>query len=375
MTDVVMLGAGFIGQMHAFALRLASMALGEPTVHPRLRCLIETREGLAGAKRTAERFGWEKVETDGWEAVLGSTACDLFVNAGPNEAHVAACVGFAHARRHIFCEKPLAATSDAALTAWQAVEQAGVKHMCAFVHRFIPAIQQARAIIRSGDLGEIIHYRSQFLLDMRPPDNSLSWRFSKAEAGGGATGDLGSHHIDVARFLVGEVEEVSALVKTISTDPAGAFGDINDDSFVAVARLAGGALATFDASRVTGGHALTGRIEVDGTRGTLAFDMERFNELRIATDRGGARTFLVTAPGHPYADFFLPVGIQGAHPNGWRDCFTYQMHHMLYAIEHGQEILPLGATFEDGYRVAEIVDTMLRSAETHAFEPVRFRTG
>ena len=374
MTDVVMLGAGFIGQMHAFALRLSSMALREPDVHPRLRCLIETEEGLAGAGRTAERFGWEETRTEGWEEVLKSTACDLFVNAGPNEAHVAPCIGFAHAKRHVFCEKPLAATSDAALDAWQAVEKAGVKHMCAFVHRFIPAIQQARAIIRSGDLGEIINYRSQFLLDMRTPDNALSWRFSRAKAGGGATGDLGSHHIDAARFLVGEIEEVSALARTTSTDPTGTFGDINDDSFVAVARLAGGALATFDASRVSGGHALTGRIEVDGTRGTLAFDMERFNELRIATDRGGARTFLVTAPGHPYADFFLPVGIQGAHPNGWRDCFTYQMHHMLRAIEHGQEIAPLGATFEDGYRVAEIVDTILHAAATRVLEPVRFRS-
>ena len=186
-------------------------------------------------------------------------------------------------------------------------------------------------------------------------------------------GDLGSHHIDVARFLIGEVEEIGAFTKTISSDPAGKIFDINDDSFVAVAKLANGTLATFDASRVVGGHALTGKIEVDGTRGSLEFDMERLNELVISKDRGGRRTILVTGPGHPYADFFLPVGIQGAHPISWRDCFVYQMHHMLKAVEREEKISPIGATFEDGYKVAEIVDTIIASAASGAVQRVSFR--
>jgi predicted dehydrogenase len=372
-TSVVMLGAGYIGQNHALSLRMAEFALGGGRVYPRLRCLIETPAGEASGKQTADRFRFEEITTRDWKDVLTSTECDLFLNAGPNTAHVEPSIGFARAGKHVFCEKPLARTADEALRAWQGVAVDGVKHMCAFVHRFIPAIQLAREIIKAGELGDLLHYRSRFLLDMRNPDRSISWRFTKAEAGGGAAGDLGSHHIDVARFLVGEVEEIGAFTKTVSKDPAGKIFDINDDSFVAIAKLAGGTLATFDASRVVGGHALTGKIEVDGTRGSLEFDMERLNELVVSKDRGGRKTFLVTGPDHPYADFFLPVGIQGAHPISWRDCFVYQIHHMLKAVEREEGIAPIGATFEDGYKVAEIVDTIIASAATGAVQKVSFR--
>lgn len=373
-TSVVMLGAGYIGQNHALSLRVAQFARGGGRVSPRLRCLIETPAGEASGKDTANRFGFEEVTTRDWTEVLSSTECDLFLNAGPNKAHVEPSIGFAKAGKHVFCEKPLARTADEAFRAWQEVAAAGVKHMCAFVHRFIPAIQLAREIIRSGELGDLLHYRSRFLLDMRNPDRSISWRFTKAESGAGAVGDLGSHHIDVARFLIGEVEEIGAFTKMISSDPAGKIFDINDDSFVAVAKLANGTLATFDASRVVGGHALTGKIEVDGTRGSLEFDLERLNELVISKDRGGRKTFLVTGPGHPYADFFLPVGIQGAHPISWRDCFVYQIHHMLKAVEREERIAPIGATFEDGYKVAEIVDTIIASAASGAVQRVSFRS-
>jgi predicted dehydrogenase len=372
-TSVVMLGSGYIGQMHALSLRLSEMALGGGRVNPRLRCLIERPAGEAIGKETAARFGFEKLSLKDWAEVLTATECDLFVNAGPNHVHVDPSIGFASAGKHVFCEKPLAGNAEEAFRAWKGVRDRGVHHMCAFVHRFVPAIQLARKIIRAGELGEVLHYRSQFLLDMRNLDGSLSWRFTKAEAGAGAAGDLGSHHLDVARFLVGEVETIAASTKTISKDPTNKALDVNEDSFVAIATFANGALATFDASRVLGGHALTGKIQVDGTRGSLVFDMERLNELEVSRDRGGRRTFLVTGPEHPYANFFLPVGIQGAHPISWRDCFVYQMHHMLKAIERGDPITPLGATFEDGYRVAEIVDTLLASAQEGTVRNVKYR--
>ena len=200
-TSVVMLGAGYIGQNHALSLRVAQFARGGGRVSPRLHCLIETPAGEASGKETANRFGFEEVTTRDWTEVLSSTECDLFLNAGPNKAHVEPSIGFARAGKHVFCEKPLARTADEAFRAWQEVAAAGVKRMCAFVHRFIPAIQLAREIIRAGELGDILHYRSRFLLDMRNPDRSISWRFTQAESGAGAMGDLGSHHIDVVRFL------------------------------------------------------------------------------------------------------------------------------------------------------------------------------
>ena len=149
--------------------------------------------------------------------------------------------------------------------------------------------------------------------------------------------------------------------------------DINDDSFSAIAHIENGAIATIEASRITPGHALTGRIEIDGTKGTISFDMERLNELTITEKNKGPRTFCVTSSNHPYGSFYLPVGLQGAHPISWRDCFAFQAHHMIEAVQNNKQIEPLGATFKDGYRVAEIVDVALLSAQSGKFEKVKFR--
>ncbi|WP_160012286.1 Gfo/Idh/MocA family protein [Rhizobium sp. 18055] len=371
MTSITMLGAGFIGQMHALSIRSCENSRHILNQKPRLLRLIEREEAKKSATQTAARFGFEELRLEPWQDLVKSDDCDLFVNAGPNPVHADASIAFAQAGKHVFCEKPLAGSANEAHRAWAGVHSTGVKHMCAFVHRFIPAIKQMRRMILAGDIGEVLHYRSQFLLDMRDPSGALSWRFS--EPGGGAAGDLGSHHIDVARFLVGEIEEISAFTRTSSKDPEGKLKHITDDSFVAVATLANGAVATFDASRIVGGHALTGRIEVDGTKGSISFDMERLNELRLSVNRGGWRTFLITGPDHPYADFYLPVGIQGAHPVSWRDCFAYQMHHMLQAVQQGSNVAELGATFEDGYRVAEIVEAVIAASEERAVKKVKYR--
>ena len=236
------------------------------------------------------------------------------------------------ARKARLLEKPLGRTAGEAYEMWQAAEAAGVKHMCAYIHRFIPALQLARTMIAAGEIGRVRHFRSDFLIDMQHPDGSLSWRYSKGAAGGGATGDLGSHHIDQARFLVGEVRRVAALARSWSKDAKGVVTDVNDDWFVAGAELEGGVTATFEASRVTEGHSLTGRIEVDGTLGTLRWEMERVSELHLTEPRKGTRLIKAVAPDHPYSDFWLPVGIQGAFAVGWRDCFYHQAHHMLAAV-------------------------------------------
>ncbi|MCP4385035.1 MAG: Gfo/Idh/MocA family oxidoreductase [Hyphomicrobiales bacterium] len=374
MTGIAMLGAGFIGQMHAQSFLSAAMSRGSDRVNPELDVLIELPQNSDLAREVAGRYGFRQVVLDGWADTLARDGIDLFVNAGPNSAHLAPTVAAADAGKHVFCEKPLARTADEAYRLWKAVDASGVTHMCAFLHRFVPALRHARNMVHAGELGEILHYRSQFLLDMHEPDGSLSWRFSRADAGGGATGDLGSHHIDVARFIVGEVEEVCASTRTWLKNPDGSADNINDDSFSAIGRLDNGALATIEASRVPAGHALTGRIEIDGTKGTLAFSMLRMNELVFTEPGKGPRTIAITLGTHPYGRFFLPVGIQGAHSIGWRDCFVFQAHHMLQAIEHGAPVGPDGATFEDGYRVAEVVDTILRAAESRAFEKVTYRS-
>ena len=367
---VGMLGAGFIGQMHSLAFGSLHRAQREPQLRARLVALADTNRALA--EEVQRRYDWEMIAAD-WRSAVEHPDVRMFINAGPNDAHAESSIAAAARGLHLFSEKPLARTADEAYDIWLAAERAAVKHMCAFVHRFVPALQLARTMIAAGEIGRVRHFRSNFLIDMQHPDGSLSWRYSQRAAGGGATGDLGSHHIDQARFLVGEVRRVGALVRSWSKDAKGLITDVNDDWFVAGAELDGGVTASFEASRVTEGHSLTGRIEVDGTRGTLRWEMERVSELHLSEPRKGTRTIKAVAPDHPYSDFWLPVGIQGAFAVGWRDCFFHQAHHMLAAIAQDGAVGPLGATFEDGYRVAEIVDTIQRSGRTGRVEEVTYR--
>jgi predicted dehydrogenase len=357
--------------MHSLAFSAVHHSRREPRIAGRLIVLADTDDTLA--REVQERYGWQKIAKD-WRHAVDDPGVEIFINSGPNDVHAEPTICAAKAGKHLFSEKPLARTAEEAFTIWQAAEQAKVKHMCAYIHRFIPALQLARQMIAAGELGRIRHFRSNFLIDMQHPDGSLSWRYSMAAAGGGATGDLGSHHIDQARFLVSEVRRVTAMVKSWSKDAAQRIMDVNDDWFVAGAELDCGATASFEASRVTESHSLTGRIEVDGTLGTLRWEMDRVSELSLSEPRKGRRTIAVVAPDHPYADFWLPVGIQGSFAIGWRDCFHHQARHMLASAALGHEVAPIGATFEDGYRVAEIVDAIQCSARSGAIEEVKFRT-
>jgi predicted dehydrogenase len=369
MVNLAILGAGFIGQMHALTFRTASMSARQPKIAVGLGILAEQNASLA--ESIAVRYGFDRVVGD-WQAAATAPEVDVLINAGPNHLHAEPCIVAARAGKAVFCEKPLASSADEAYRLWKAVESTGVVHMCAFMYRSIPALNLAREMIRSGELGEIRHFRSRFLLNMMTA-GPLSWRFSKSQAGLGSLGDLGSHHIDQARFLVGEIVSVAAMTRTWSKDPAGKVVDVNDDAFVCAAELENGASASFEASRVAGAHNLDGIIEVDGSKRSIAFHMERLNELLIYEPKRGARTQLVTQVGHPYSDFWLPLGIQGQHPLGWNECFAHQARHMLEAVAAGKPVAPR-ATFEDGYRVAETVDAIARSATQRTFEPVRFRS-
>jgi predicted dehydrogenase len=368
---VGLLGAGFIGQMHSLSLGDVSRARREPIIHPSLIAIAERNETLA--HMMVDRYGWREIVTD-WRSLISRSDIDLFVNAGPNELHGEPSIAAAQSGKHVFCEKPLARSGEEAFSIFKDVETTGVKHMCAFMYRFVPALRLARQMIAAGDIGKVRHYRSTFLLNMLEPGAGLSWRFDRDNAGAGALGDLGSHYIDQARYLVGEVTEVTALSKTWTTDPAGKIKNVNDDWFGAVAFLENDATAVFEACRVDAPHALTGRIEIDGTEGSLRFEVERLNELEHRVPGQGPRTLMALRPGHPFNDFFLPVGLQGSHPVGWRDCFAFQIYEMVSAIVQQREISPEAATLRDGYRVAEIVDTIARSAQTRKAERVNFRS-
>ncbi|MGF1625120.1 MAG: Gfo/Idh/MocA family protein [Alphaproteobacteria bacterium] len=365
-----MLGAGFIGQMHALAFSSVRHSRLADRVPVELELLAETNADLRS--EVADRYGWRRT-TDDWNEVVADPGIDLFINSGPNDAHRAPTIAAAGAGKHLFSEKPLARNADEAYDIWQAAARAGVLHMCAFLHRSIPALRLAREMIEAGELGTIRHYRSSFLMDMVQPGEALTWRFDRDVAGGGASGDLGSHHIDVCRFLVGEVAELSAMAKSWRRDSAGRVANVNDDWCAAVCTLERDATALFEATRSDEPHTMTSTIEVDGTKGSIRFDMVRFNELEWRAPGKGPQRMMALAPGHPYAEFFLPGGIQGSHAHSWIDCFTFQAHQMLTAMAEKRALHPMAATFEDGYRVAEVVDTILRAAESGRREEVRYR--
>ena len=366
---VGLLGAGFIGQMHTLAPRNAATSMWKPKIHVRPKILAEVDSELRA--KVGERFDWEEC-TENWRDIIDDAEIDLFINAGPNHVHAQPTIAAAKRGKHVFCEKPLASTADEAFQIWDEVSETGVIQMCAFMYRSIPALNLAREMIQSGEIGEVRHFRSRFLLNMLTDDGNLSWRFSKSQAGLGAMGDLGSHHVDQARFLVGELVRVGALTKTWSIDKQQQIVDVNDDAFVCAAEFESGATANFEASRVAKAHNLGGWIEVDGTKKSLSFQMERLNELIIYEPNKGPRTQLVTQKGQPYSDFWLPSGIQGQHPLGWNECFAHQTRHILEAIAVSKNLSPR-ANFEDGYRVAEVIETIARSAESGRFEYVNYR--
>lgn len=363
-----MLGAGFIGQMHALTFSTVRYSLFADRVPVELVVLAERDQALA--REVAERYGWQRTTTD-WREAATDSAIDLFINSGPNDQHKEPTLAAAAAGKALFSEKPLARDADEAHAIWAGAAEAGALHMCAFLHRSIPALRLARQMIEAGELGTLRHYRSNFLLSMVQPGEVLTWRFDKDAAGGGASSDLGSHHIDVCRFLVGEPVAVQAMAKSWRKDSADRVARVNDDWFAAVAQLENDATAVYECTRSDEPHSMTGRIEIDGTKGSLRFEVERLNELQWREPGKSPCIIKALAPGHPYAEFWLPGGIQGSHSIGWNDCFVFQAHQMLTAMVEKRPLDPMAATFEDGYRVAEVVDAILRSAESGQREDVR----
>ena len=225
----------------------------------------------------------------------------------------------------MICEKPLGRDAAESYEAWQRVEAAGVKHMCAFNYRFVPAVRLAREIIESGDLGEITHFRGSYLQEWGTIDDEV-WRFDKALAGSGALGDLGAHVIDLARYLVGEIESVAATTATFKP------GREVDDAFESVVAFEGGAVGTIEATRFATGRKNAFSWEINGSKGSIAFDLERLNELQVhiagstpAESAQGFRTVLVSEADHPFWQWWWPHG----HIIGWEHSFVHELHHLL----------------------------------------------
>jgi predicted dehydrogenase len=362
---VGMLGYAFMGKAHSNAFHKLSYMAWPPPMRPKLVSIAGRNE--AAVADAAARYGYEHWTTD-WRDIVADPAIGLFDNGGPNSLHAEPTIAAAEAGKHVLCEKPLGRDAAESYEIWQKVAATGVKHLCAFNYRFVPAVRLAREMIEAGELGEIRHFRGRYLQDWGDDPTLDTWRFHSDEAGSGAIGDLGTHVIDLARFLCGEITTVSALVKTFIP------GRQVDDALEAAVEFEQGAVGTLEATRLALGRRNAFQWEINGSKGSLAFDMEKLNELQFFKADGerarGWKTVLVSEADHPFWSFWWPPG----HIIGWGETFVHEIHHLLSAIRNDTDVAPYGATFEDGYRAAEVCDAIVRSSDGGAREKVTYRS-
>jgi predicted dehydrogenase len=360
-----MLGYAFMGKAHSNAFKKIAYITWPPPLTPRLVGIAGRNEDAVG--EAAQRYGYDYATTD-WRELVADDRIGLFDNGGPNALHGEPTIAAAEAGKHVICEKPLGRDADESYDIWRRVAATGVKHLCGFNYRFVPASRLAREMIEAGELGEIRHFRGRYLQDWGDDVSLDTWRFHADEAGSGALGDLATHVIDLARFLNGEITSVSGFTKTFLP------GRQVDDAVEAAVEFENGSIGTVEATRLALGRRNALQWEINGSKASLAFDMERLNELQVFRADGdrarGFKTVLVSEADHPFWEYWWPPG----HIIGWGDTFVHELHHLLRAIAEDGEVGPHGATFEDGYRASEVADAIVRSGQTGAREQITYRT-
>jgi predicted dehydrogenase len=359
-----MLGYAFMGKAHANAFRKIGYMTWPPPLRPRLVAIAGRNE--EAVSEAARRYGFER-STLRWEELVADPEIGLLDNLGPNAVHAAPTIAAAEAGKHVICEKPLGRDAHESYEIWRRVAAAGVKHMCAFNYRFVPAVRLARELIEAGELGELRHFRARYLQDWGDTTDEI-WRFDRETAGSGALGDLATHVIDLARYLVGEIGTVGGFLRTFVPDRE------VDDAVEATVEFESGAVGTIEATRLALGRRNSLQWEINGTKGSLYFDMERMNELQVFRSDGdrarGFKNVLVSEADHPFWEHWWPPG----HIIGWGETFVHELHHFLAAIADGTDVAPYGATFEDGYRAAEVSDAIVRSSESGKREKLAYRS-
>ena len=373
---VGLVGYKFMGRAHSNAYRQVGRFF-DLELSPRMRAICGRDE--EGVREAAAALGWEGYETD-YHSLLERDDIDLVDVATPGNTHHEIAIAALESGKHVLCEKPLANTLGEAREMVDAARSSGAINMVCFNYRRAPAVQLARKLIEEGRLGELRHWRAVYLQDfILDPELPLIWRFRKEVAGSGALGDLGAHLVDLAHFLVGPIEKVVGTAETfIKERPLGdsgaGRGEVTvDDAAAFLARFENGVIGTFEATRLAPGRKNHNSFEINGSNGSLVFDLERMNELLVyfaddPAEASGFRTVMVTEPDHPYAGAWWPPG----HIIGYEHTFVHTIKDLLDGIAAGNSPHP---TFEDGYRCQAVLDAVERSLESGTWaEPVRIDT-
>jgi predicted dehydrogenase len=380
---VGMVGYAFMGAAHSQAWRNATRFFDLP-LRPQMTALC----GRSGdkVKAAAARMGWAGTETD-WRALLSRDDIGLVDICTPGDSHAEIAIAALEAGKHVLCEKPLANTVEEAVAMTEAAAIAatrGVRSMVGFTYRRVPAIALARQLVQQGRIGDIRHVRAQYMQDwITDPEFPLVWRLQKEHAGSGALGDIGAHIIDLTQHITGqELTSVTALLETfvaerplpseasgLSASGGAETGPVTvDDAALWLARLSGGAVATYEATRFATGRKNAIRIEINGSEGSLAFDFEAMNELsfydaRDDTQTAGFRRILVTEPEHPYVAAWWPPG----HLLGYEHGFTHQVVDLMTSIAKDEDPQP---SFADGLQVQRVLAAVETSGQTGSWTEV-----
>ena len=364
---VGLVGYKFMGRAHSNAYRQVARFFDVDPA-PRMAAICGRDE--AGVREAADNLGWESYETD-YRKLVARDDVGLVDVVTPGNTHREIVLTALEAGKHVICEKPLANTLSEAREMLTAARNVGTVNMVCFNYRRAPAVQLARKLVGEGRLGEIRHWRATYLQDfIMEPDFPLIWRLEKEVSGSGALGDIGAHIVDLAHFVVGPISEVTGMTETFikerpleeaSTEGGTEMGKVTvDDAAAFLARFENGAIGTFEATRFAAGRRNQNSFEVNGSRGSLAFDLERMNELEVFfteddPDVQGFRTVNVTEPDHPYSGAWWPPG----HILGYEHTFVHTMKDLMDGIEAGESPAP---NFEDGYRCQAVLDAVERSA-------------
>jgi predicted dehydrogenase len=378
---VGMVGYAFMGAAHSQAWRTVNRVFDLPV---RANMVAVCGRDASRVADAAARLGWAEHVTD-WRELVQRDDIDIVDICTPGDSHAEIALAALEAGKHVLCEKPLANSVDEAramVVAAQRASAAGIRSMCGYNYRRVPAVTLMRQLIAAGRIGQIRHVRAVYLQDwIVDPQFPLVWRLQRDLAGSGALGDIGAHIIDMTQYVTGQrITGVSAVTETfvkerplpaasagLSASANGSGGQVTgqvtvDDAALFVARLDGGAIATYEATRFATGRKNGLRIEINGSLGSVAFDLERLNELEFydATKPGAEQGFtriLVTEGEHPYLSAWWPPG----HIIGYEHSFTHQMRDFLEAIATGVDPAP---SFADAYQVQLVLDTVQQSGET-----------
>jgi len=383
--NVGLIGAGFMGKAHSLAYMAMPMFFWPAPAIPVRKSIVDVTDEIAA--EAALRFGFEKSSSD-WRSVVEDPDIHIIDIATPNHLHAEIAIAAAAAGKHIISEKPLARTGEEAKTMYDAVKSAGIVHMVAFNYRRTPAVALAKKYLNEGAIGEILNFRGTYLQDWSAdPDGPLSWRFQKKIAGSGSLGDIGTHVVDMARYLCGEITQVNTQLKTwVATRPLQAGGvdklgastkdskaprgevDV-DDEVISLLEFQNGAIGSLEATRNAHGRNNFLTFEIHGTLGSIYFNYERRDELQVAFaadqgDRKGFRT-VYTGPAHPYGEGLWPIPALGI---GYGETKIIETYDFVKAIIEGGEVSP---NFKDGYQINLVADAMAASAQSRAWTPVQ----